>query len=177
MKHGIFQYEITTKTQLFSVEHSEKFRYIELIRENKNLLKLHKIKNLPSLENELANERKISIKTFFAICIIENMNIYLVDNRKIYVNILDETLPVNIVLKNKYNYSIDFRITDEKLNNYKDNYLIINNFEDKLRSISAYKLEELHEICRKLNLTVPTKNGKKINKTELFAFINDNYDN
>ena len=180
IKNGLFHYEISTKTQSFAIEKNTKFEYIQLLRQNKDILKLHKIKNLPSLENELANERRISIKTFFAICAVENINMCLVDGQKIHLQILDESLPTNIVLKDvnnsKYlNYCIDFQNTDENLNTYKNDYLIINSFEDKLKSISSYNMNELNEICRKLKLTIPTKNGKKLTKPELYLFVSENY--
>jgi hypothetical protein len=176
MKHGLFTYEMNVLSQSFSTEKQEKFKYIELIRQNKELLKLHKIKNLASLENELANEKTISIKTFIAMCIIENINVYLVNNRKLYINILDETLPINIIFKNKNksNYCIDFQTTEEKINNYKENYLIMETFEDNLKSINSYKVNDLLIICKKLNLTISS--DEKITKKYLYELISKNYD-
>lgn len=176
MKHGLFTYEMNVLSQSFFTEKQEKFKYIELIRQNKELLKLHKIKNLASLENELANEKTISIKTFIAMCIIENINVYLVNNRKLYINILDETLPINIIFKNKNksNYCIDFQTTEEKINNYKENYLIMETFEDNLKSINSYKVNDLLIICKKLNLTISS--DEKITKKYLYELISKNYD-
>ena len=36
-------------------------------------------------------------------------------------------------------------------------------------------MNELNEICRKLKLTIPTKNGKKLTKPELYLFVSENY--
>jgi hypothetical protein len=167
--------QINVFRQSFLIEKQEKFKYIELIRQNKELLKLHKIKNLQSLENELANENKISIKTFICMCIIENMNVYLINDRKVYINILDETLPVNIIFKNKnkLNYCIDFQVTEEKINNYKYKYLIMTSFDNNLKSVNSYKLDELLDICRKLNLN--TSLNEKLNKKDLYELITKNY--
>jgi hypothetical protein len=175
IKYGLFNYEMNVLRQSFSIEKQEKFKYINLIRENKELLKLHKIKNLQSLENELANENKISIKTFICMCIIENINIYLINDRKLYINILDETLPINIIFKNrnKPHYCIDFQVSEEKINNYKENYLIISSFNNNLKSINSYKVNELLDICRKLNLN--TSLNEKLNKKDLYELITKNY--
>jgi len=175
IKYGLFNYEMNVFRQSFSIEKQEKFKYINLIRENKELLKLHKIKNLQSLENELANENKISIKTFICICIIENINIYLINDRKLYINILDETLPINIIFKNKNKpyYCIDFQVSEEKINNYKENYLIISSFNNNLKSINSYKVNELLDICKKLNLN--TSLNEKLNKKDLYELITKNY--
>jgi hypothetical protein len=84
LKNGFSNYEMEIINQYFVVEKTEKFRYVELIRKNKDILKIHKIKPLTELEDDLANKDKISIKTFFALCVLENINILLVDKRKIF---------------------------------------------------------------------------------------------
>lgn len=175
IKNGLFSYEMSVLSQSFSVEMQEKFKYIELIRKNKELLKLHKINKLTSLENELANEKTISIKTFMTMCIIENINVYLINDRKVYVNISDESLPINIIFKNKNkpNYCVDFETTEEKINNYKENYLIMNSFEDKLKSMNSYNMDELSNICKKLDLTISS--DEKINKKYLYDLILKHY--
>jgi hypothetical protein len=177
IKYGLFNYEMNVFRQSgsFKTEKQEKFKCIDLMRQNKELLKLHKIKNLSSLENELANENIISIKTFICMCIIENINVYLIYDRKVYINILDETLPINIIFKNKNkpNYCIDFEVTEEKINNYKDNYLIMSSFDNNLKSINSYKVNELLDICRKLNLNISS--DEKLNKKELYELISKNY--
>jgi hypothetical protein len=175
MKYGLFNYEINVVRQSFFIEKQEKFKYIDLIRQNKELLKLHKIKNLSSLENELANENIISIKTFICMCIIENLNIYLINDRKLYINVLDDTLPINIILKNKNKpyYCIDFQVSEEKINNYKENYLIMSSFDNNLKSINSYKVNELLDICRKLDLTISS--DEKLNKKYLYELISKNY--
>ena len=175
MKYGLFNYEINVFRQAFSIEKQEKFKYINLIRQNKELLKLHKIKNLQSLENELANENIISIKTFICMCIIENINIYLINDRKLYINIFDETSPINIIFKNKNkpNYCIDFQVSEEKINNYKKNYLIMSSFDNNLKSINSYKVNDLLDILRKLNLNISSY--EKLNKKELYELITKNY--
>jgi hypothetical protein len=75
LKNGFSNYEMEINNQYFVVEKTEKFKYIDLIRKNKDILKLHKIKPLTELEDDLANKDKISVKTFFALCILENINV------------------------------------------------------------------------------------------------------
>jgi hypothetical protein len=177
MKYGLFNYEMNVFRQSgsFRIEKEEKFKCIDLIRENKELLKLHKIKNLQSLENELANENIISIKTFICMCIIENLNVYLINDRKLHMNVLDDTLPINIIFKNKNKpyYCIDFQVSEEKINNYKENYLIMSSFDNNLKSINSYKVNELLDICRKLDLTISS--DEKLNKKDLYELISKNY--
>ena len=188
-KHGLIDYEMNISNQKFAVEKDEKFKYINLVRKNIELLKLHKIKNISNLENDLGNEKKISIKTFIALCIIENINIYIINGNKLYCNVLDETLPVNIISKNIYknsknnnnnnnnngviNYSIDFDCSESKLEQIKNNHLIVKNIDDKLKSISLYKLDDLINMCDKLKIDVTQI--KKVNKTILHSLIAEKF--
>ena len=117
LKNGFLNYEMEIHNQYFIVEKKEKFKYIELLRQNKELLKIHKIKPFTELEDDLANKERISVKTFFALCILENINVLLVDKRKIFeltcIDISSEN-PVNIVHRNRKNYEhyIETEVTD-----------------------------------------------------------------
>ena len=68
LKYGLSKYEMEVGNQHFTIEKQEKFKYIDEIRKtnNKDLIKTHKIKPLSLLEDDLANQERISIKTFFA---------------------------------------------------------------------------------------------------------------
>jgi hypothetical protein len=72
LKHGFSKYEMEVGNQHFSIEKQEKFKYIDELRKtcNKDLIKMHKIKPLNLLEDDLANQERISIKTFFALFIV-----------------------------------------------------------------------------------------------------------
>jgi hypothetical protein len=105
LKNGFSNYEMEINNKYFVVEKNEKFKYIDLIRKNKELLKLHKIKPLTQLEDDLANKDKISPKTFFALCLLENMNVLLLDKRKVYELLstdIDDMHPIHVVhMKNE----------------------------------------------------------------------------
>lgn len=179
LKHGYFNYEMEINGQYFTVEKTEKFKYIEMLRKNKDVLKIHKIKPFTELEDDLANKEKISVKTFFALCILENINILLVDKRKIFELTcidIDEQHPVNIVHRNKQNYEhhIELNVTESILQNYRDNYHKINTFDDSIKSIGSYKLNELIELCKKLDININNKNSetkKKLCKKDIYELL------
>jgi hypothetical protein len=52
-----------------------KIDYVEKIRKEKQIVKLYKFATLTHLENQLANEEKIDLNTFFTLCAIENINV------------------------------------------------------------------------------------------------------
>jgi len=189
LKNGYFNYEMEINNQYFVVEKNEKFKYIELLRKNKDILKIHKIKPLTELEDDLANKDKISIKTFVALCIFENINMLLVNNRKIYELLctdIDESHPIHIVHRNNktYEHSIELDTTNEIIQKYRDTYYKMNNFETTLKSMASYKLDELIELCKKFNINIEEytdsqkdeeKGKKKMTKKDIYNLLVLNY--
>lgn len=179
LKHGFSNYEMEINNQYFVVEKTQKYKYIELLRKNKDLLKIHKIKPFTELEDDLANKEKISIKTFFALCILENINILLIDKRKIYELIcidIDEKNPINIIHRNSQSleHHIELNVSIDKLTHYRETYYKMNGFGNSLKSISSYKIEELLELCNKLNITV-NSSKKKMTKKDIYELLILNY--
>ena len=170
--------------QYFVVEKNEKFKYIDLLRKNKDILKIHKIKPLSELEDDLANKNNISIKTFFALCVLENINVLLVNKRKINELLckdVDDKNPIYIVHRNEKNneHLIELDTTSETIQKYRDTYYKMSSFDAKLKSIGSYKLEELMDLCKKLNINIDEyrkKEGKqKISKKDIYELLVLNY--
>ena len=177
LKHGFFNYEMEINNQYFVVEKAEKFKYIEQLRNNKDILKVHKIKPFTELEDDLANKDKISVKTFFALCIMENINILIVDNRKFYELTcidIDDTHKINIIHRNSksHEHYIELDINDTILNKYRETYLKLDIFDTKLKGMSSYKISELTELCKKLNINIE---NKKMLKKDIYERLVQNY--
>lgn len=174
LKHGYSNYEMEIKGQYFIVEKKEKFRYISLLRTNKDKLKLHNIKPYNDLEDDLANKETISIKTFFALCVVEDINVLLVDKRKIF-ELLCVDGTVNIVHKNidKSNFSIETEATQEDVQHYRDTYYCVNQFDTSLKSMSYYKLDDLINLAKRLNISLDSE--KKLTKKDIYERIVMNY--
>lgn len=167
LKNGFSNYEMDIYNQYFVVEKNEKFKYIDMLRKNKDLLKIHKIKPYTELEDDLANKERISIKTFFALCILENINVLLINKRKVYELLctdVNEKNPIHIIHRNSesYQHSIELDVTEEIINKYKDTYYKMSNFDASLKSISSYKLDELLDLCKKLDINISAKYNSKI---------------
>jgi hypothetical protein len=184
LKNGFFNYEMEINNQYFVVEKNEKFKYIELLRKNKDILKIHKIKPLTELEDDLANKDKISIKTFFALCIMENINVLLVHKRKVYellCNDIDEKHPINIIHRNGENYehSIELDPTSEIIQKYRESFYKMSSFDASLKSIGSYKLDELFDLCKKLDINIESYKKKeckqKLTKKDIYELLVLNY--
>ncbi len=167
--------------QYFTVEKTEKFKYIDMLRKNKDILKIHKIKPFTELEDDLANKERISVKTFFALCILENINILLVDKRKIFEITcidIDDKHPVNIIHRDSksYQHHIELNATDDILQKYRETYYKMLGFDSTLKAIGSYKLEELVDLCNKLNINIePSVDKKKKTKKDIYELLVLNY--
>jgi len=181
LKHGYSNYEMDINNQYFVIEKKEKFKYIDMLRNNKDIIKLHKIKPFTELEDDLANKDKISVKTFFALCILENINVLLVDKRKIYEVTcidIDNNHPVNIIHRNSntLEHHIELNATNDVINNYRDTYYKMNSFDSSLKAMSSYKLEELIDLCKKLDINIEVNsNEKKKTKKDIYQLLVLNY--
>ena len=176
LKYGFSKYEMEVGNQHFPIEKQEKFSYIEQFRKttNKELLKMHKIKPLTLLEDDLANQERISIKTFFALCIVENINIILIDKRKIFEVLTTDDVKINVVHRNSitYDHQIELDVSPETINMYKETYYKIPTFDVSLKSITSYKVEELLDLCKKLDInTTSGSEKKKISKKDIYELL------
>jgi hypothetical protein len=169
MKYGDVAYE-TIGNQHFLREKEEKFKYINILRNNKDILKINKIKPLSELEDDLANKNKISIKTFVGLCIIEKLNVIIIDKRKIFETINSDN-QIYLINKNveQDKYYIDLEVTNEKLDMYRNSYYKCETINDNLKSMTSYKLEELVELSNKLQIMLPT--DKKLYKKDIYELL------
>ena len=184
IKNGFAEYEFPGNTS-FVKEKEEKFKLIEYLRFNKQLLKTNRIKNIrEDIEDELANKEVIGMKTFIALCIVYKFNILFIHKRKCFNLVSIEGNPYHIIhhrdnkillnhnkghnkdQMNYYSYEMDF--TPEMISNYKDNYFNWETIDKPIKGLSSYKVDELMEICKKLEL--PIKDGK-ILKKDLYEMV------
>ena len=184
LKYGFSKYEMEVGNQHFSIEKQEKFKYIDELRKtcNKDLLKMHKIKPLSLLEDDLANQDRISIKTFFALCIVEKINVMLIDKRKVYEVLITDDPKIHVIHRNSvsYEHHIELDVSIDAINMYRESYYKMSTFDVSLKSIASYKVEELLELCKKLNIVLdqPFNEGKegegkkkKLSKKDIYELL------
>lgn len=183
LKHGFSKYEMEVGNQHFSIEKQEKFKYIDELRKtcNKDLIKMHKIKPLNLLEDDLANQERISIKTFFALCIVEKINVMLIDKRKVYEIIITDDPKIHVIHRNSisYEHHIELDVSIDAINVYRETYYKMSTFDVSLKSIASYKVEELLDLCKKLDIVLdqPFKEveekekKKKLSKKDIYELL------
>jgi hypothetical protein len=182
MVHGDVAYEMLQPMNLV-VEKKIKIEYIEKIRENKLLLKQHKYATLIHIENQLLNEARIDIKTFFSLCVLENLNIFYIHKKTYYELLMNDDMNTIFILQQptkstqsiKYsqNHKYGFESETQKtVEQYKNELFHIEHLEKPLKAISSYKLNELIDFCNRLGLeTVHSESKKPKKKQELYETL------
>jgi len=159
------EYEMLHNRMLVT-EKNAKIKYIDVLRNNKAVIKAAKLGQICTMESALLNERAIDIKTFMALCYAEGISCIYLSNHCYYEINVDEgdVEDVHVITKKKH-----ANITKEKyghtvcknINTIRSSYMKIDNIVKPLKAISGYKLEELNTFCKTLNIPVAEKARKK----------------
>ena len=175
MKNGLSAYEIIHGDG-YKDSFEQKIELVYKIRENKELLKQHKWKR-NAIEDELVNHKQITISAFMCICAIQKFNVVYIDNRKIYTlieNVEDLSSNLNIVEKTERGFALFLGANEDKYKKYTESiekYWKIDNFNKPLRGISSYKVKDLQDICKKLQLDILNENKTRKSKKILYQMI------
>jgi hypothetical protein len=165
MKHGIEQYRDLGKINIV-IEKKIKIEYIEVMRTKKVELKQNKMAPLAHIEDSLLNEFKIDLKTFLALCVCDGLPVTYLHKKMYYELELDdgeastnETKVANIIAR--FDEPLRYGCKTGKEINVKSLYKI-DNLNKPIKAISAYKMEDLLDMCHKLGINMGIK--KQIKK-------------
>ena len=167
--NGYQEYEFTTDNG-FRLEEDEKIKIVESMREYKKMLSSYRLK-LQDIENNILYE-KMSIISLYALSLIKNINLFYIHNKTYFKSKINDDLDYCIINKNDDDtYSIWNNNKKCPLYIFENSLFQITNLHKPLKGISAYKVNELVEICNKLNHTITNENGKRKTKKELYMMI------
>ena len=155
--HGEYEYKIA-KNNWFSIEKQWKIDTMKKLESIKPQLKDLKIK-VSEIEDELINSERLSLKGLQVFCMLYEVNILYVSGRKycefLYNNDKDAKI---FVIENDGIY----RNTDNAyLKNIRDKYWKMENVNKPLKGASAYSLQELQDICVKMEIELVDSVTKK----------------
>lgn len=170
--NGIQNYELLF-SNTYKEERQQKINFIEKLRNYKDILKKYKFKRT-EIETDIAYSTTISIKTFLAMCAIENKNICVLKGRCLYTLIVNESSNIDIITMDDNRFGCFLLEEKEKtslFNEYTAKYWMIDNIAKPLAGQSSYKLHQLLEIADKLRIPIVNENGKKLKKLELYNLI------
>lgn len=158
----------------YQEENKMKMELVYKIRENKQLLKNHKIK-YREVESNLSNEAKINMNTFLALLIVSGTNFYYSDDKFYYEKLTNPDLSrYCYILKKDEKYYLWMDESDPDIELLKQKLININNLNKPLPSISNFKKTELEEWCKKLKIKYEYVGQKKLTKSKLYALIQEN---
>lgn len=177
IQNGFSAYEYPGNTS-FVHEKSEKIRLIEFLRTKKSDIKRFKIKKImDTLEEELANNDKISVKTFLALCIAHNKNILFVHRCKCFQLTCNEHESYHCIhyREDPTRYYYAGMVTEEKFTQYTTMYYKWEDIDKTIKGVSTYKLDDLTKIYEKLG-AIDNKykdfiNAQKRTKNELYEYL------
>jgi len=155
--NGYTKYEMIDSINFIN-EKNTKMQYIEILRTNKKQLTPFRIRGLKdTVEDDLVNSRKISIKTFIALCIVSNLNVMFIHRRKYYEIKCDPDNANNIFVIHQFDnptlkYSYEENVSPENIEKYRTELYNSHSINSPLKAISSYKVPELRDICKKLNI-------------------------
>lgn len=178
LKNGMTKYELLfDKTTLLSKQ--MKIEYVEYIRKHKDVIKTYKFDTISNIESNLANDEYLNPKTFLTLCAIENFNVIFIINKTYYELLMNDSNEIFIItsISNnnlkynniKYGYELG---DDTKISNIKSTLYKLDNISKPIKAFSAYKTQDLIDICNKLAIeTIDKANGKHKNKKEMYEAI------
>lgn len=165
-KYGYDEYQFLDSHK-FRKEKELKISNIEIMKKNNSLLKQNKIK-ISDYETDLLNSRKISVSTLQGLAAYNELNIIYVRNKSYYFfNFNDTDIPI-IIYDNGKSYSCDISPSQESVEMVKFKYYHIENPDKPIKGISTYKVNELIEICKKLDIPTQLESGKSKGKKQLY---------
>jgi hypothetical protein len=178
IKNGDIKYEtLNYKNSL--VAKQQKIDLVSSIRKNKDIVKMYKFDTLSNLESNLANDNKMSPKTFLTLCAIENINIVYVNKKTYYELLTNDTNIVYIVhdlastSPSKYYHKYGFELaTEESLHTIRTTLYKLDHIDKPIKAASAYKVQDLQNICNKLGIEIMNKiSGKNKTKNDLYESL------
>ena len=177
LMNGIEQYDLLGN-QHFVEEKKLKFKFIQEVREKKEMLKTYKIRPLSEVEDDLANKPQISEKTFIALCIMYHIDVMIIYKRQYYEIVFSDTKQIRSIIyktEQPLKYTLDLKSSLDKNEKYQENYFKLPNLNFKMKTMTSYKLDELKEIAIRLGIPIESSSSlgdkKKQGKKEIYELI------
>jgi hypothetical protein len=176
IKNGDVKYEtLNNKNSLIAKQ--MKIELVDVIRKNKDIVKMYKFDTISNLESNLANDNNLNVNTFLTLCAIENINIIFLRKNTYYEMLMNDSDKIYIVheiqSQSKYNNKYGYEMaTNESISNIRNTFFKLEAIGKPIKAISAYRLDELINICNKLVININNNiTSKQKSKKELYEAI------
>jgi len=176
IKNGEINYQLLNNKN-FILAMQLKIELVIEIRKYKDIFKKYKFDTISNIESNLGIDKYINIKTFLVLCSVSNINIIYIHNKTYYELLMNDSNKIYIINQiqneNKYNCKYGYELASENsLNNIKNTLFKIENINKPIKSITFYKILDLINICKKLEIEIINKDtNKNKSKNELYEII------
>jgi hypothetical protein len=176
IKNGDIKYETLNNRNILTTKQL-KIDYVSKIRENKQIIKTYKFDTITNIENNLANDDNINIKTIISLCAIENINVIFVSKKTYFEFLINDTNDIYIIREieqqSKYKKKYGFEIANnEILEEIRNTLYKIDTIDKPIKGLSSYKVADLINIANKLAIeTINTNTGKSKSKNEIYESL------
>jgi len=171
---GDIEYDLLPNRNIVTTK-QWKIQFISKIRENKPIVKMHKLDTLANIESNLANDPISTVQSIMTLFAIDHINIVLVQNKTYFEMIHNSDADIYIITEkpNKYVKKYGYeKATDQTLANIRNSLYKIHTIDKPIKSISSYTAPEILEIATKLGIpTLQPVSGKNKTKTDLYQSI------
>ena len=171
-KYGYSEYELKREKKYESIT-SMKIDLVYTVRENKDLLKKLKLRK-SKVEENLTNDKRINLDTFLFLIAVNEMNLIYINGQTYYEELYSDEEKICIIKyeKEQDKYGL-YDVSKEKLEELKKTRLHILNISKPIKSLSSYRVLELKEICKTLNIDIMKTETKCKTKKELYQLIQE----
>jgi len=143
---------------------------IEPLRKEKKFLYTKKIK-ICDIESNLLYDEYININTFRAILLIHSYNLIYITDKLYFEDISFLDNKTCIIYEKNDKFGIYISDDDLDLLDIKSKRIIIQNLHKPISAISNYKVNELKDMCKILNIDIMKTPTKSKTKKELYELL------
>lgn len=163
--HGLSAYE-TVGNKHFTVEKTEKFALVELVRSKKHVFDsmTNCAISWSSVEHDLTSNSCIDMSTFFAICIVKEIDVMYINfmNNAYYEVSFSNTLVTNLLYKSSESHRYECRTdaTQDVVDEARTSFTRLCIVSKVINAPVAYTVKELLDMCAKMGIELhgkPTK--------------------
>ena len=171
-RYGYSEYELKREKKYESITNM-KINLVYTVRENKELLKKLKLKKT-KVEENLTSDKKINLDTFLFLIAVNKINVLYMNKHTYYEESYSDEEKRCIINYDKDNdkYGL-YDLSQEKIEDLKKNRLQILNISKPIKALSSYKVLELKEICKTLNIDIMKTESKCKTKKEMYQLIQE----
>ena len=166
--HGYDEYKLLDNK--FTLEKNIKISNIEKMRSNNSILKQQKLK-ISDYETTLLNSRRIDIATLCGLAAYNELNIFYIKDKIYYHFNFGDPNNAIIIYNDGKTYSCELNPNQQLIESITKNYYHIENPNKPIRGISTYKIDDIINICNKLDIKTQLESGKSKSKKQMYTEI------